>query len=259
MMKTNSPQTTALLHYLLRLADSNLILSQRLCELCGDAPSLEEELAMSNVALDLIGQAKNWYEYASELDPSKRNPDHLAFRRDAHEFYNFLLVEQKNGNFADIITRQFFFDAWHLATLELLQESSDERIRSIADKAVKEVSYHLRRSSQWVIRLGDGTEVSHEKMQSAIEQVWRFTGELVSEDEIDKKLQLENIAPDASKVSRLWQHSVESVFAQAKLATPDYVAWMYMGGKQGEHTECLGFILAEMQYLQRAYPDAKVW
>lgn len=258
-MNSNTTQTTALFHYLLRLADSNLILSQRLCELCGDAPSLEEELAISNVALDLIGQARNWYEYASELDPLKRNPDHLAFRRDAHEFYNFLLVEQKNGNFADTITRQFFFDAWHLATLESLQDSNDERIRSIADKAVKEVSYHLRRSSQWVIRLGDGTDVSHEKMQTAINSAWRFTGELLSKDEVDDMLETDGLIPDASKTSQLWKHSIETTLTQATLDRPDYAAWMYMGGKQGEHTECLGFILTEMQYLQRAYPDAKVW
>lgn len=258
MNKKTNP-VDALFTYLLRLADSNLILSQRLCELCGDAPSLEEELAMSNVALDLIGQAKNWYEYASELDPLKRTADHLAFRRDAHEFYNVLLVEQKNGNFAETITRQFFFDAWHLSILESLQDSKDERIKSIASKAVKEVSYHLRRSSQWIIRLGDGTELSHDKMQSAINQLWRFTGELITSDQLEDALERDGLIPDSDKISDLWKHSIETVLSQAKLAIPDYEAWMYKGGKQGEHTELLGFILAEMQYLQRAYPDAKVW
>jgi len=258
MIKNTKP-VDALFIYLLRLADSNLILSQRLCELCGDAPSLEEELAISNVALDLIGQAKNWYEYASELDPLKRTADHLAFRRDAHEFYNVLLVEQKNGNFAETITRQFFFDAWHLSILESLQDSKDERIKSIASKAVKEVSYHLRRSSQWMIRLGDGTELSHEKMQSAINKLWRFTGELITSDHLEDALERDGLIPDPHKIFGLWKHTIETVLSQAKLVNPDYDAWMYKGGKQGEHTELLGFILAEMQYLQRAYPDAKVW
>lgn len=258
-MTVTELHSDALFHYLLRLADSNLILSQRLCELCGGAPSLEEELAISNVSLDLIGQARNWYEYASELDVLKRSPDHLAFRRDAHAFYNLLLVEQHNGNYADTITRQFFFDAWHLTLLEALQDSSDERIKGIAGKAVKEASYHLRRSSQWMIRLGDGTPLSHDKIQASVDQLWRFTGELLTLDDIEITLQKKGVIPSASKVAQLWQHTVESVLKEATLKHPDYDTWMYLGGKQGEHTEHLGFILAEMQYLQRAYPDAKVW
>lgn len=258
-MTTTESQNDDLFYYLLRLADSNLILSQRLCELCGSAPSLEEELAISNVSLDLIGQARNWYEYASELDVLKRSPDHLAFRRDAHEFYNLLLVEQHNGNYADTITRQFFFDAWHLSLLEALQDSNDERIQGIAGKAVKEASYHLRRSSQWMIRLGDGTPLSHGKIQTAINQLWRFTGELLSQDETEFTLEKKSIIPPVSKIAQLWKHTVETVLNEATLSVPDYDDWMYLGGKQGEHTEHLGFILAEMQYLQRAYPDAKVW
>lgn len=258
-MTVTELHSDALFHYLLRLADSNLILSQRLCELCGGAPSLEEELAISNVSLDLIGQARNWYEYASELDVLKRSPDHLAFRRDAHAFYNLLLVEQHNGNYADTITRQFFFDAWHLTLLEALQDSSDERIKGIAGKAVKEANYHLRRSSQWMIRLGDGTPLSHDKIQASVDQLWRFTGELLTLDDIEITLQKKGVIPSASKVAQLWQHTVESVLKEATLKHPDYDTWMYLGGKQGEHTEHLGFILAEMQYLQRAYPDAKVW
>ena len=250
---------TNLYIYLLRLADSNLILSQRLCELCGGAPSLEEELALSNVSLDLIGQARNWYEYASELDPQNTSPDHLAFRRDVHEFYNLLLVEQKNGNFADIIVRQFFFDAWHLATLEALQDSANERVRAIASKAVKEATYHLRRSSQWMIRLGDGTDLSHNKIQTSINQLWRFTGELLTQDDIEISLAAASIIPSKEKVSQLWKHTLETVLTEATLTKPDDNAWMYLGGKQGEHTEHLGFVLAEMQFLQRAYPDAKVW
>lgn len=249
----------ALFTYVLRLADSNLILSQRLCELCGGAPSLEEELAISNVSLDLIGQAKNWYEYASELDVQGRSPDHLAFQRDAHEFLNVLLVEQENGDFAITMARQFFFDAWHLATLEALKDSSNERIASIAAKAVKEATYHLRRSSQWILRLGDGTQLSHDKMQAAIDELWRFTGELITQDTLEKTLEEFGIAPSIERVGELWKHTIESVFSEAGLEKPNYDAWMYLGGKQGEHTEHLGFILAEMQYLQRAYPDAEVW
>lgn len=251
--------TETLFHYLLRLADSNLILSQRLCELCGSAPSLEEELAISNVSLDLIGQARNWYDYASELDVLGRSSDHLAFRRDAHQFYNILLVEQRNGDFADTITRQFFYDAWHLSTLEALQDSNDERISAIAAKAVKEASYHLRRSSQWMIRLGDGTALSHDKIQASIDKLWRFTGELLTSDILEMSLHEHGVIPSASKISLLWKHTIETVLNEATLNTPDYSAWMYLGGKQGEHTEHLGFILTEMQYLQRAYPDAKVW
>ena len=258
-MTNNQSESTCLFNYLLRLADSSLILSQRLCELCGSAPSLEEELAITNVSLDLIGQAKNWYEYASELDPKKRSADHLAFRRDSHEFYNLLLVEQQNGNFADTITRQFLFDAWHFSTLEALQESSDKRIQAIATKAVKEATYHLRRSSQWMIRLGDGTSLSHEKVQTSVDMLWRFTGELHMADELDIGLQKSGVAPSTSKINQLWHHTVKSVLDEATLNMPEADTWMYLGGKQGEHTEHLGFILAEMQYLQRAYPDAKVW
>ena len=256
MLKTQNNQT---FQYLLRLADSNLILAQRLCELCGHAPSLEEEMAISNVSLDLIGQAKNWYEYASTLDTKERSADHLAFRRDSHEFYNLLLVEQQNGNFADTITRQFLFDAWNYATLESLQDSQDEQIKAIANKAVKEADYHLRRSSQWMIRLGDGTSLSHEKVQASIDTLWRFTGELFNTDDIDANLHEAGIAPNVEKIKQLWLHTVSSVLKEATLTQPDEDTWMYLGGKQGEHTEHLGFILAEMQFLQRTYPDAKVW
>ena len=154
--------------YLLRLADSNLIISQRLSELCGKAPAIEEDIALTNVALDLLGQARNWYEYVSDLDEEKRDPDMLAFRRDAHDFRNMLLTEQPNGDYAVTIARQFLYDVWHYFTLQALVASPDERIAGIAAKAIKEVTYHLRRSSAWVKRLGDGTEESHQRMQDAV-------------------------------------------------------------------------------------------
>lgn len=164
-------QQQALQTYLLRLADSNLILSQRLCELCGKAPAVEEELALMNVALDLVGQARNWYEYAGELDEEKRDADALAFRRDAHQYHSFLLTEQPNGDYAVTMARQFFYDTWHYFTLQALVNSADERIAGIAEKAIKEVTYHLRRSSAWMKRLGDGTDESHQRMEVVWDQV----------------------------------------------------------------------------------------
>ncbi|WP_114416898.1 1,2-phenylacetyl-CoA epoxidase subunit PaaC [Marinospirillum perlucidum] len=252
-------QQQALQEYLLRLGDSALILGQRLCELCGKAPAVEEEMALMNVALDLVGQARNWYEYAAELENQGRSADDLAYLRDAHEYRNLLLVEQPNGNYAVTMARQFFYDAWHYFTLKALVESSDERLAGIAAKALKEVTYHLRRSSEWVKRLGDGTEESHAKMQEAVELLWRFTGELTSTDEVEKQLATAGLAPNEEQLACDWQGLVEAVLSEATLELQPEDAWMYKGGKQGEHTEHLGYILAEMQFLPRAYPDAKIW
>lgn len=252
-------QQEALQDYLLRLADSDMILGQRLCELCGKAPALEEEMALMNVALDLVGQARNWYEYAAEVKGLGLDADMLAFRRDAHEYRNLLLTEQPNGDYAVTMARQFFFDAWHYYTLKSLAGASDERIAGIAGKALKEVTYHLRRSSEWVKRLGDGTEESHRRMQDAVDLLWRFTGELTQADETDRIMAEAGIGPDPEKLKQDWQGLVNEVLEQATLTPQPDDAWMYLGGKRGEHTEHLGFILAEMQFLQRAYPDAKVW
>ncbi|WP_372373429.1 1,2-phenylacetyl-CoA epoxidase subunit PaaC [Vreelandella venusta] len=254
--KTQAPLTD----YLLRLGDNALVLGQRHAQLCGKAPALEEELALMNVGLDLFGQARNWLDYASELMATDEiDADHLAFRRDAQDFRNLLITEQPNGDFADIMGRQFLFDAWHVHLLDGLTESSDPRIAEVAAKSLKEATYHLRRSSEWVIRLGDGTEESHARMQRALDNLWQFTGELLQVDEIDQAMIEAGIAPAPETIAARWKATVEEVLEEATLERPSYEAWMYTGGKVGHHTEHLGFLLAEMQYLPRAYPDATVW
>ena len=244
--------------YLLRLADSTLILSQRLTELCGKGPALEEDMALANVALDLIGQARFWYDYAGALEGAGRTEDQLAFLRDAHEFHNFLLVEQPNGNYADTVARQFYFDSWHCLFLEQLRNSTDQEIAAIANKALKEVRYHLRRSRDLVVRLGDGTEYSHRLMQSALNDLWMFTGEMFQADALDLAMQREGVAPDLSVIHKEWMQFVSETLLEATLTLPAQNDWMQSGGKQGVHSEKLGYMLAEMQYLQRAYPGA-VW
>ncbi|ONN71064.1 1,2-phenylacetyl-CoA epoxidase subunit PaaC [Pseudomonas oryzihabitans] len=244
------------IEYLLRLADSALIQGQRLCEWCGRAPALEEELALMNVGLDLVGQARNWYDYAAELLADGRDADHLAYRRDERAFRNLLLVEQPNGDYAVTITKQFLYDAWHLAVLRALSQSGDARIAGIANKAVKEVTYHLRRSSEWMERLGDGTEESHARMLAALPQVWRFTVELTQGDELELALHEAGIAPDPLAIASAWRAQVEETFARATLPVPAPAVNFYLSGRRGLHTEHLGTLLAEMQSLQRAYPDA---
>jgi len=244
------------IEYLLRLADSALIQGQRLCEWCGRAPALEEELALMNVGLDLVGQARNWYDYAAELLANGRDADHLAYRRDERAFRNLLLVEQPNGDYAVTITKQFLYDAWHLAVLRALSQSGDARIAGIANKAAKEVTYHLRRSSEWMERLGDGTEESHARMLAALPQVWRFTVELTQGDELELALHEAGIAPDPLAIASAWRAQVEETFARATLPVPAPAVNFYLSGRRGLHTEHLGTLLAEMQFLQRAYPDA---
>lgn len=247
---------TDLIEYLLRLGDSALIQGQRLCEWCGRAPAIEEELALMNVGLDLVGQARNWLEYAAELLADGRNADHLAFRRDERAYRNLLLVEQPNGDYAVTITKQFFFDAWHFQVLHGLSQSSDKRVAGIAAKALKEVTYHLRRSSEWVERLGDGTEESHQRMLAAVLDVWRFTVELVNGDDVEQRLFEAGIAPNPADIAAAWKAKVADTFASANLPLPEPACYFYLSGRKGLHTEHLGLLLAEMQFLQRAYPDA---
>ena len=242
--------------YLLRLADNDLILSQRLSQWCGKGPALEEDMALTNVALDLIGQATHWFDYAAEIEGAGRDADKLAFLRDAHDFRNLLLVEQPNGNYADTIARQFYFDAWHYHLLEKLAASSDERIAGIAEKALKEVAYHLRRSGDLVVRLGDGSELSHQRMQAAVDDLWMYTDEMFQADAVEQAMVEQGIAPDPASLREPWINYVCEVFQEATLTVPPMNAWMQNGGKQGKHTENLGYILAEMQFLQRAYPGA---
>lgn len=245
-----------LIEYLLRLADNAMINGQRLCEWCGKAPALEEEMALMNVGLDLVGQARNWYEYAAELLDDGRDADQLAFRRDERAFRNLLLVEQPNGDYAVTTLKQFLFDAWHFHTLSALSASRDARIAGIAAKGLKEVTYHLRRSSEWMERLGDGTEESHRRLVAAVDELWRFTHELQEADTLEQRLADAGIAADATTVAAAWRASVEKVFASATLKVPAPASYFYLSGKRGLHTEHLGLLLAEMQFLQRAYPDA---
>lgn len=243
--------------YVLHLADNAVILAQRLSQWCGHGPALEEDIALTNVALDLIGQARMWYAYASELDAEGRDEDQLAFLRDTRAFRNALLVEQPNGSYADTVVRQFYFDAWHGVLLQRLMCSSDARIAAIAAKAEKEARYHLRRSSELVVRLGDGTAHSHALMQAAVDDLWMYTGELFMPDEVDRAMHDMGVAPDLPSLKAPWLACVGEVLQEATLTMPPETAWMQNGGKQGLHTECLGYLLAEMQHLQRAHPGAR--
>lgn len=243
--------------YLLRLGDTALILSQRLSQWCGKGPALEEDMALTNVALDLLGQARMWLSYAGETEGKGRDEDRLAYLRDAHDFRNFLLVEQPNGTYADTLARQFLFDAWHYFLQQELTRSADPRIAEIAEKSLKEVSYHLRRSGDLVVRLGDGTEQSHRMMQDAFNDLWMYTGEMFEADALDDAMAQQGIAPRLSDLKAPWLAHLKEVFEEATLAMPPVDAWMQKGGKQGLHTEHLGYLLAEMQFLQRAYPGAQ--
>ncbi|MEO0318025.1 MAG: phenylacetate-CoA oxygenase subunit PaaC [Pseudomonadota bacterium] len=243
--------------WLLRAGDDVLVLSQRLTEWCGKGPVLEEDMALANVALDLMGQARLWLSYVAELEGQGGDEDSVAFLRDAPAFRNLLLVEQPNGDYADTLMRQFFFDCWHYHRLQSLQAASDPRVAEIAAKSIKEVAYHLRRSGDLVVRLGDGSDESHRRMQASAERLWAYTGEAFVDDEIDRQAAADGVAPLPSSLRDAWLADVKHVFAEATLALPPVDAWMQSGGKQGRHTEHLGYLLAEMQFLQRAYPGAQ--
>jgi ring-1,2-phenylacetyl-CoA epoxidase subunit PaaC len=240
--------------YLLRLGDNALVLSQRLTEWVGKGPALEEDMALANTALDLIGQARLWLAYAGEIEGLGRSEDQLAFLRDAHQFRNVLLVERPNGSYADTLMRQYLFDSWHLLLLDALTRSADSQIAAIADKARKEVTYHLRRSADLVMRLGDGTAESHRRLQDALDELWMYTGELFETDDVDAVLQAQGVAESTATLHEAWLAQVSRTLNAATLTMPSPQAWMQQGGKQGRHTEQMGYLLAEMQFLQRAYP-----
>ena len=246
----------ALFEYLVRLGDNCLILSQRLSEWCGHGPVLEEDIALTNVALDLLGHARFWLSYAGEIEGIGRDEDQLAFLRDSGDFRNVLLVEQPNGDYAVTTARQFYFDVWHSLVLKKVQHSSDARVAEIAAKALKEVTYHVERSRDWVVRLGDGTLESHQRMQSAVDDLWMYTGELFEMDALDQEIVRRSIGADLRALREPWLTELQKTFSEATLIVPS-VKWMQRGGKQGVHTEKLGYILAEMQFLQRAYPGAQ--
>jgi len=249
-----------LFDYLLSLADSDLILAQSLGAWIGHGPVIEEDIAITNVGLDLLGQARLWYGYAGEVEarfaPRGRSEDELAFLRDSSQFRNLLLVERPNGNYADTMARQFYFDMWHRLQLSALSRSRDARIAEIAAKALKEVRYHAERSSDWVIRLGDGTKESHAKMQASVDALWMYTGEMFESDAAEQSLAADGIACDPRSLAAPWREEVSAVLSEATLTLPAE-AWMQSGGKRGVHTEQLGHLLAEMQWLQRAYPGTQ--
>ncbi len=238
--------------YAQRLGDNGLVLSQRLGAWCGHAPELEIDLALANIGLDLLGQARNFLSYAAECYGSG-DEDTLAYGREERQFSNLLLVEQPNGNFADTIARQFLMDAWHVALYSRLVNSSDTQIAAIAAKSIKEVRYHLRFSRGWLVRMGDGTPESAQKMQQALNNVWRFTRELFEVDAVEQELIEQGIAVDVRELKDEWETTVRDALADACLQRPEEEAFR-TGGKQGLHTEHLGPMLAEMQYLQRIYP-----
>jgi ring-1,2-phenylacetyl-CoA epoxidase subunit PaaC len=248
-----------LFQYLLRLGDGDLILAQRLGALIGHGPILEEDMALANTALDILGQARMWLTLAGEIEGAGRDEDALAYHRDAPQFLNPLLVERPNGDYAQTMVRQFFYDVWHYYLLQSLARSADERVAAIAAKGIKEVAYHVRRSSDLVVRLGDGTDESHARMQAAVDELWRYTGELFTDDEIDRDVAARGLGCELGSLREPWLAHVRDVLREARLTVPDeaqaYHA-LLRGGRQGRHTEDLGYVLAEMQHLQRAYPGA---
>ena len=245
----------ALYEFLLRIGDNALILGHRVSEWCGHSPALEEDIALANTALDLIGQTQFWLGLAGEVEGKGRSADDLAYLRDGYEFRNVLLVERPNGDFGKTLMRQFLFDASHYLLLKALKGSSDARITEIAEKAFKEVSYHLDRSRDLVIRLGDGTAESHRRMQAALDELWPFTGEMFMADALDAELVEAGIIPAPQSLKAEWDEIVAEALAEGTLKKPAD-GYMHKGGRRGVHTEHLGYILTEMQFLQRAYPGA---
>lgn len=241
---------------ILRWADDALILGQRLAEWCGHGPVLEQDIALTNISLDLIGQARSYYQYAAELEGGEKNEDTYAYHRDVPEFKNHLLVEQPNGHWGITILRQFFFDTYHFYLLEGLRKSNDETIAAIAEKAIKEVAYHAQYTAEWVIRLGDGTEESKAKMEEALDLLWMWTPELFESDELDAEAVSKGYGVDPAGLKDHWMRKVKQVFELATLEIPEN-PWGQSGGRNGEHTEHLGYILSDLQYLPKSYPDAK--
>lgn len=242
--------------YVLHLADNSMILGQRNAEWCSHGPVLEQDIAITNITLDLIGEARSLYAYAAELKGENATEDTIAFTRDVKQYKNALLLEQPNTDWAYTVVRQFFYDAFHFQLLNVLQKRKDERIAEIAHKSLKEVTYHLKWSSEWLIRLGDGTDISREKMQIAINDLWEYTGEFFIPTEIETKAFELGIAADVENLKPLWLEKVKAIIEQATLTIPSQ-NFQQNGGKNGLHSEHLGFILAEMQFMQRAYPGVE--
>ena len=248
--------TPSVVPYLLRLGDDRLVLGHRLSEWCGHGPILEEDIAITNMALDLIGEAALFLKLAGEEEGQGRDEDALAYFRDAIDYRNTLLVELPKGDFAFTIVRQFLFSVYSSLQMEALQRSKLEALSGIAAKALKESRYHVRHSAQWVITLGDGTDESHERAQRAVDELWRYTGELFMADEVDRDAAAAGIGIDPSVLAEPWQAQVGEVFLRAGLSVPKN-EYMQQGGRVGRHTEHLGHMLAEMQIVARSHPGAK--
>lgn len=240
--------------YLLQAADTSLVLGHRLSEWCGHGPVLEQDLALANIALDLLGEARSYYQYAAELEGLGRTEDDLAYLRSAVEYRNPLLVEQPNGDFAHTIVRQFLFDNYHYHLLRELATSPDAQLAAIAEKAVKEAAYHLKWSSEWMIRLGDGTDESRRRLDKAIAALWRYATELTQPTPAEAELQALGVLPSYEALLPAMQAHTAHVLAEATVPIPTIPAYTGAGGKQGRHSEHLGYLLAELQYVQRAYP-----
>lgn len=256
-MASKSSSMGGLFEFLLQMGDNCLILAHRNSQWCGHGPSLEEDIAISNISLDLIGQTQLWLGLAGEVEGASRTADDLAYLRDALDFRNLLLLERPNDDFALTLMRQFLFDAWHLPMLQGLMKSTNTRIAEIAEKSVKEVAYHLERSSDLIIRLGDGSAESHQRMQTSLNELWSYTGEMFEFDDLDPSLISDGIVPESEGIAGAWNAHVSQTLKLATLVKPDS-DFIRRGGKQGIHSEHLGFVLAELQFLQRAYPGA-VW
>jgi ring-1,2-phenylacetyl-CoA epoxidase subunit PaaC len=235
--------------HLLYLGDNSLILAQRNGEWCGHGPILEQDIAITNISLDLLGQARNFYQHAADLLGGGATEDSLAYLRTEREFVNCLLVEQPNGDWAKTILRQCLFSQYQYLLYQQLSNSSDEQVTAIVEKSLKEVAYHVRWSSEWVIRLGDGTTESHNRIQHGLDELWPYTGEMFEPADFERGV-------DLASVKKSWTEKIQQLFTEATIVAPSKV-YMQTGGKQGKHTEHLGFILAEMQYMQRAYPGAE--
>ena len=250
----NKNMNKNLIQYIYVIADNALILGQRLGELCGHGPSLETDIALTNISLDLFGQVRSYYLYVAKLQGGDATEDTVAFLRLEREYKNVLLVEQPNTDFAYSITKQFLFDIFHLALLEELQNSKDEMLAAIAKKSIKEVLYHTRFSSDWIKRLGDGTEESHNRIQTAINDLWIFTDELFHQTDADKAMVAEGIGVDTTLLKVNYHKKVSEILEEATLQTPT-IEFFQKGGKQGIHSEHMGFILTELQFMQRTYPN----
>ncbi len=245
-----------IIQYIYGIADNALILGQRLSELCGHGPNLETDIALTNMALDLLGQTRSYYQYAAQLSGDEKTEDDIAFLRIERQYKNVLLVEQPNRHFGYVITRQFFYDVFHLLLLQELQNSNDDTLSAIAKKGIKEVSYHQRFSSDWMKRLGDGTEESHQKAQEAVDDLWKFTDELFHMTKDDELAFESGIGIDVSKLKEHYYKRIGEVLEEATLTIPE-TKWFQKGGKQGIHSEHMGYLLSDLQYMQRTYPNMK--